>query len=173
MVAIVRAAIPALSLLLCSGCLGLTLDPADNGASAATASSSRADAGGDAATSTGGTGCVVDSVSNVMLCTSVDACPGLAVDHDLYPDCGFRVPALSIDVLCVCGDSLCSLGTALSCPQIQAMLAQSSELAVCAQENEGRCAARGPVKPTPSGSCDHTCASECAGDPGCFRLCGC
>src|SRR5215471_450115 len=171
MVPIVRAVILALPLLLSSGCLGLTLDPAGSGGSAATASA-QADAG-DAASGSSGTGCAVDSISNVMLCTSIDTCPGLAVDHDLYPDCGFRVPASSIDVLCVCGDSLCSLGTALGCSQIQAMLALGSELAVCAQENEGRCAARGPVKPAASGSCDRSCASECAGDPGCFRLCGC
>lgn len=171
MVRIVRPAVFALSLLLPSACLQLTLDPAGSGGAAASASS-RADAG-DAATAISGTGCAVDSVSNVTLCTSIDVCPGLAVDHDLYPDCGFRVPALSIDVLCVCGDSLCSMGTALGCAQIRAILAQSSELAVCAQESEGRCAARGPVKPATSGSCDRTCVSECAGDPGCFRLCGC
>jgi hypothetical protein len=171
MVGVVRSALLCLALLVPSACLELTLDPANSGSSA-TSASSPADAG-DAARAVSGTGCAVDSVSNVTLCTSIDPCPGVVIDHDVYPDCGFRVPALSIDVLCVCGDSLCSMGTALSCAQIQAMLTQGSELAVCTQENEGRCAARGPVKPASSGSCDRTCASECAGNPGCFRLCGC
>lgn len=159
---------------LLAGCLQLDLGQTDAGtspvSSPATAASdaAAADAG---ASVTSGTLCASDSASGTTLCTSIAPCPGLAVDHDVYPDCGFRVPAVSFDLECVCGDFLCSMGTALSCAQAGALLADGSELAVCTQVSEGRCAQRGTSKP--ASSCDRTCASECAGDPGCLGLCGC
>lgn len=167
-----RIAIVTLATVL-SGCLQLDLGPTDAGAASASSSATAADAGDAAApAAVSGTGCAVDSVSKITLCTRIDPCPGLAVDHDLYPDCGFRVPAVSFDLECVCGDSMCSMGTALTCAQAQSLLADGSELAVCTQEVEGRCALRGTSTPATS-SCDRGCASECAGAPGCLGLCGC
>jgi hypothetical protein len=167
----VRGAIFGLALgpFIAAGCLQLDLgDPADSGAApAAPSSGSSADAG-----TFGGTLCAVDALSKTTLCTSIDPCPGLAVDHDVFPDCGFRVPSLAIDLQCVCGDSLCPMGTSLTCAQAQALLSNNSELSVCTQELEGRCALRGTSTPTTS-TCDRSCASECAGDPGCIGLCGC
>jgi hypothetical protein len=126
------------ALTLAAGCLELTVgDPADSGAAAASAPPP--DAARGAMT---GSGCALDSASGVTLCTRIDACPGLVVDHDLYPDCGFRVPSLEIELLCVCGDSLCSAGTALRCADAAPLLADGSELVVCTQEAEGRCARR-------------------------------
>lgn len=116
--------------------------------------------------------CVVDSVSGVGLCTRISLCPGLAVDHDVYPDCGFREPSGSIDIQCVCGDFVCPLGVALTCAQAAQLLAEQSEIFACTQASEGRCALRRPSAPS-SGSCDKACAASCAGDPGCFLLCGC
>lgn len=155
--------------LLLTGCLQLDLGQPDAGAAPAPSSTAASDAAAPATVS--GTGCAVDSLSNTTLCTRVDPCPGLAVDHDVYPDCGFRVPSWSFDLECVCGDFLCGMGTALTCAQAQALLTNGSELAVCNQALEDRCASRGTVKP--ASSCDRTCASECADDPGCLGLCGC
>jgi hypothetical protein len=154
-----------------AACLQLETSANDAGASSASgaAGSAAGDAGDDAPS---GTGCVVDSASGVTLCTGISACAGVAIDHDVYPDCGFRVPASSLEVDCVCGDFLCPLGVALSCTALQALLNSQSEIVACSQASEGRCAETRPPTP-PSGTCDRNCLSMCAGDPGCFVLCGC
>jgi hypothetical protein len=157
-------------MLSATACLQLDLgDPADSGAAATPSSTS--DAGSPAAIN--GTVCATDSVSKITLCTSIDPCAGLAVDHDAYPDCGFRVPSLTIDLECVCGDSVCPMGTTLTCAQAQALLADGSEIAVCTQELEGRCAPRGSTGTNVSPTCDRNCAAECGADLNCLGLCGC
>lgn len=120
----------------------------------------------------GGSGCAVNTVSGTILCTSLDQCPGLAIDHDVFPECGFRVPSTSIDVECICGDFLCPVGAALSCAQAQELLMDQSEVVTCVQQNEGRCAPLIMSKVGES-SCDKTCAQACAGDINCRGLCGC
>ena len=107
-----------------------------------------------------------------MLCTSLDQCPGLAVDHDLYPDCGFRAPSTTIDLECVCGDFLCPVGAVLNCAQAKMLLGDQSEVIACVQQSEGRCAPRTAPKPG-STSCDSNCRDACAGDINCRKLCGC
>jgi hypothetical protein len=109
----------------------------------------------------------------VKLCTSIDQCLGLAVDHDVFPDCGFRVPSTSIVLECVCDDFLCPVGTALNCAQAQTLLADQTQLVTCQQENEGRCAPRTTLTKKGGTSCDTTCAEACAGDFNCRGLCGC
>ena len=107
------------------------------------------------------------------MCTSISLCEDLAVDHDAYPNCGFRVGGSSIDLECFCGDTLCPMGTTLSCAQARELLADSSEMAVCAQQNDGRCAALTTTEPTQASSCDRSCAQECVNSPACLELCGC
>ena len=125
----------------------------------------------EAAAAAAGSNCRHDPVSGVVLCMGIGLCPGLAVDPDLYPDCGFRAPSSSIDIECVCGDLLCPVGTALDCVQAQELLALQSEISTCTQSSEGRCAPRSAVKP--GNGCDGSCAGDCAGDPTCLALCGC
>jgi hypothetical protein len=164
----VHSLVCGLSLVLLTSCLQLGgSEIADSGA--ATVSPRPSDAGDVAPVDDG---CVVDSVSSVTLCTRISLCPGLAIDHDLYPDCGFRQPSASIDIQCICGDFICPLGVALSCAGARELMAQQSEIFACTQASEGRCALRRPANPT-AGSCDKACAASCSGDPGCFRLCGC
>lgn len=117
-------------------------------------------------------GCVVDPLSRVTLCTAIAICPGLAVDRDRFPDCGFRTGAGLIDLQCVCDNYLCPLGAALTCGQARDLLATQFEISACAQVGEGRCAPRSAVPPTGT-SCDKNCAATCGGDLGCLRLCGC
>jgi hypothetical protein len=124
----------------------------------------------DGASANTGSDCV-DFGSGAVLCTNVSACQGIAVDHDLYPNCGFRVPSSSIDLECVCNNSLCPMGSALSCTQARDLLASQSEIAVCMQASEGRCAAL-PAHTTGQ-SCDRSCASSCVSDPLCLKMCGC
>src|SRR5207245_10083489 len=96
-----------------------------------------ASAAGDAATS--GSGCVVDPTSGVTLCTRIAACPDLAIDHDVYPDCGFRVPSASLDVECLCGNFLCPLGAPPTCAQADALHASLSALPACTTTTQRRC----------------------------------
>src|SRR5258706_8810713 len=141
-----------LALILClSSCIQLG-SSADADAGAADPSLPAGDAHAEA-TPTGGSGCASDSLSGTTLCTRLDQCAGLAVDHDVYPDCGFRVPSTTIDLECVCGDFLCPVGAVLNCAQAKVLLADQSEVATCVQQNEGRCAPRTAPK-TGSTSCD-------------------
>jgi hypothetical protein len=162
--------------LLLGSCLQIGLpDGSDGGARDAAkandvavtsdAKASDADAGGDL-------GCIVDPYSRVTLCTSIALCSGLAVDHDRFPNCGFRTGAGLIDIACLCDTFVCPLGTTLSCGQARELLATQFELNACLQINEGRCAPRTTVPPTGT-SCDKNCAAKCAGDPSCIRFCGC
>jgi hypothetical protein len=120
-----------------------------------------------------GSDCVTDSASRVTLCTSISLCEGLAVDHDAYPNCGFRVDGSSIDLQCFCGETLCPMGTTLSCTQARELLSDSNEMAVCAQQHDGRCAARTTPEPAKDSGCDRDCAAECVNSPACLELCGC
>jgi hypothetical protein len=164
-----RALLP-LSAICLTSCLQIgTTGDTDAGAGAAGNAALTTDA---AVTPSGGSGCATDSVSGAMLCTAFDQCPGLVIDHDVYPDCGFRVPSTSIDVECVCGDFLCPVGAVLNCGQAKVLLSEQSEVATCVQQNEGRCAPRATPKPG-SMTCDTNCADACAGDINCRKLCGC
>ena len=158
--------------LFLGACLQIGTTASDAGAGPGNAHDAASAAGDAGDASTSGSGCVVDPASGVTLCTRIATCPDLAVDHDVYPDCGFRVPSASLDVECLCGNFLCPLGAAHTCAQAEALLASQSEIAACTQASEGRCAATEPPVP-PNGSCDKVCQANCAGDPGCYRLCGC
>jgi len=147
--------------------------------------SSGADAGAPSAAPAAGDGgvsgidCVREPTTGAALCTAVTSCPDVAVDHDAYPHCGFRVRFGGLDVECACGDQLCPIGAPVTCDDVRALLAAQSEATVCTQVSEGRCTASSPA-PAPSGTggaagstCDHACSGECGGDPGCIKLCGC
>ena len=87
-------------------------------------------------------GCVVDPLSHATLCRAIALCPGLAIDPDQFPDCGFRTGTGLIDIECVCDNYLCPLGTTLTCAQARDLLASQFQLLACAQVSEGRCALR-------------------------------
>jgi hypothetical protein len=136
-----------------------------DGAQASDAKGSDVDGGGDF-------GCVVDPFSRVTLCTVIGHCPGLAVDHDRFPNCGFRAGTGTISVECFCDQYICPLGASLTCGQAKTVLATQYEITACSQVSEGRCAPRSAVPPT-GGSCDKNCAATCGADLACRRLCGC
>jgi hypothetical protein len=167
------AGVRPLFFLLLGSCLQIgSLESSDGGARDAgkgsdgvTMSDAKAaDAGGDL-------GCIVDPYSRITLCTSIALCPETAVDHDRFPNCGFRAGHGTIDIVCLCGDFLCPLGASLTCGQARNLLATQFELSACLQVNEGRCAPR--TFPPTGTACDKNCAARCLGDPGCVRLCGC
>ena len=171
-----RRALRPLFLLLTASCLQIGLPDGANGGAPDAAKGSDAGAAGDVkAPDKGGAGdigCVLDPLSRVTLCTAIGLCPGLPVDHDRFPNCGFRAGTGLIDVQCFCDEFLCPLGASLTCGQARELLATQFELTACAQVSEGRCARRSALPPTGT-TCDKNCAATCAGDPGCLRLCGC
>lgn len=169
-----------------SSCIGLQLGQSgdtDAGAAGTGGSAGAATADVDAAT---GAGCGTDGTSGVTLCRAISACPTVVVDPDLFPNCGFRIHEAALDLECLCGEDLCPMGTAVTCDQVAMLLASQSELSACTQVSEGRCAQTGaasaPAQSPPAATggqagagsgCDRTCQSQCAGDPGCYRICGC
>lgn len=170
------AALAAALALVACGLPGVSTG--DDAGSSSSSGSTSADGGARVT----GAGCGQDPQTGTTLCAAVSSCPNLVIDTDQYPGCGFRVHGDLLDMECVCNDSLCPIGIASTCAQAKQLLDAQNVTAVCTQVNEGRCAALAPAPASSSGSsgssgaassCDRTCASECAGDPGCIRICGC
>lgn len=128
------------------GCVGFSIgDPQGGGGgggggesgNGSEASSSARDAGAH-----GGEDCIVEPTTGQTLCSGVKACGSFRVDHDVYPNCGFRPPgpgATSLQLECACNGALCPVGIASSCEQAARLLAAQSEALVCVQLAEGRC----------------------------------
>jgi len=164
----VRACL-SIALALLIGCAAAKPgDGADGGASAA----SSAD-GGTAVPQAKGADCITEPSTGAQLCTMISVCPKIVVDHDVFPNCGFRIRGNALDIECACNGYLCPLGTPSTCDQAVKVLSLQTELQVCQQIHEGRCVAGTPTPSPASGTCDKACAAECAGNPGCYRLCGC
>ncbi|HET7543770.1 MAG TPA: hypothetical protein VFK05_28055 [Polyangiaceae bacterium] len=166
-----RTWLPILLLAAVSSCL--QFGKAHDDGSNAEAGNSGASSAGAAGAALTGSNCGVDPSSGVALCLGISACPGVRVDPDQFPDCGFRVVGSRIDLECLCGDSLCPMGKAASCREAQSLLSEQSAQGVCAGIAEGSCQ---PVQQAPrssTSSCDKECRAQCSGAPGCISLCGC
>jgi len=141
-------------------------------------SADEASSGGSGASSSGGapatgTNCGVDPSTGVALCLGISSCPSVRVDPDQFPDCGFRVAGSKLDLECLCGDALCPMGSAASCLDAKALLAEQSAQSVCSGVAEGRCQVVHETSHTSSSACDKDCRAQCSGVPGCITLCGC
>jgi hypothetical protein len=150
-----------------------TTDPTAGGTSTASSSSDT--------TTPAGAGCGTDMQSQITLCEQTSLCPGVVVDPDALPGCGFRIhPGSVIDLECLCGDQLCPIGIPDTCAQATQLLSSQTALVVCEQVSDGRCVqvaasdAGSAANPSAAAStCDKQCESECAGEPNCIQLCGC
>ncbi len=163
----------ALAILLAMGCGIEQLTQGGSGSAA------KAGDGGSDAAEAGivGAGCGVERGSGQALCMATSLCPKVVVDTQALPHCGFRVKAGASELVCACGESICSMGAFTTCAQAASLLQSQTEAAVCSQVSEGRCFAV-----TPSGSsgssgskptCDHQCLKECGQGAGCASICGC
>ena len=150
--------------------LGKALDSDSGTADAGTAGASGA--GGGAAS---GVNCGVDPSTGVSLCLGISTCPTVLVDSDQFPGCGYRIAGSTIDLECLCGDSLCPMGSAASCLDAKALLADQSAQGICAEIADGSCTELTSTTPvsTSTTTCDKECRSECGGDPNCITFCGC
>ena len=130
--------------------------------------------GGDAGVL--GAGCGIESGSGQQLCVATSLCPNVVVDTEAMPHCGFRIKGSSSELVCGCGDAVCSMGAFTTCTQAAALLQSQSEGAVCAQVGEGRCFRGTPSTSSSSSSgspCDRSCLQECGSGAGCASICGC
>ncbi|MBX3190675.1 MAG: hypothetical protein KF819_26985 [Labilithrix sp.] len=168
------AVVGALSACLAFGC---GLEQVLTGGKKETSTAGTGDGGasdGDAGVS--GLGCGIEPSSGVELCLATSVCPSVAVDHQALPHCGFRIRGGSTELVCGCGDFLCSMGTYTTCAQAAQLLTSQTESAVCQQVAEGRCIDTTPTSSGSSGSsgtCDQECYRSCGGGEGCAQMCGC
>jgi len=155
-----------------SSCLqiGAASDSAPAEGSSSAGSSGAGSSGGAPAT---GTNCGVDQSSGIALCLGISTCPAVRVDPDQFPDCGYRISGSRLDLECLCGDSLCPMGSAASCLDAKALLSEQSAQGVCAGVAEGRCRVVARTSQASSSTCDRECRAQCSGVPGCITLCGC
>jgi hypothetical protein len=163
--------------LVLSGCnLLQAIDGGSGGAAATT-------------TTTAGTGaaqgidCGVDPDTSATLCLGISLCPGLTVDQEVFPQCGFRLAGPVVDVECSCGGYLCPLGST-TCADATTLLAQQNEGLVCAELTAGGCvegvpqvttttSAAATTSSTSGGTCTQDCIGDCDGEPVCLQACGC
>lgn len=150
------------------------------GSSGSSGSAAATDGGSDAASEAAtGAGCGIESGSGVQLCVATSACPSVVVDTQALPHCGFRLKGGSSELVCACGDSICSMGAYTTCAQAASLLTSQTESQVCMQIAEGRCSVGSPGPSSSSGSsggnptCDRQCLQECGGGGGCASICGC
>jgi hypothetical protein len=155
-----------------AACLQISTGPIDGGGAGATTGPSSPATSSDG----GGTGCSETPSGLLVLCETIDACPGVGVDPVVFAGCGFRLAGPDpIDLECVCGDLLCPIGAPGTCAAASSLLAAQTVLGVCAQAGQGLCV---PLVATESdagssSTCTPACESQCSGAPDCLQACGC
>jgi hypothetical protein len=173
---IAPAVLGALAACLLVGC---GIEQLTQGGSSTTSSSTAdggaADASIEAAT---GAGCGIESGSGVQLCVATSACPTVVVDTQALPHCGFRIKGGSAELVCACGESICSMGAYTTCAQAASLLTSQTEGQVCTQLAEERCSVGTPSAGSSSGAsvnpaCDRQCLKDCGSGGGCASICGC
>lgn len=122
--------------LLCVGCIQLGVgEGGGRGSAGDGADGTTADGGEDAMT---GVACGKDPATGVVLCAGVSGCPGLLVDQEQFPNCGFRPGTL--DLQCLCNEELCPMGSlAKTCAEAKYQLAEGSQPITCSQLGSGTC----------------------------------
>jgi hypothetical protein len=168
----------ALSSLLVAGC-GM-LQALEGGGSGGSGSSGATTGAGLVAQ---GIDCGVDPNTGATLCLGISICPGLQIDQEVFPMCGFRISGEVVDVECSCGGYLCPLGTT-TCTDASTLLSQSNEGNVCAEVSAGTCIEGIPMagaatsaavasSSSSGGTCTMDCLDSCDNDPVCLQACGC
>lgn len=168
--------IAALATVIFVGC---GLEQLSQGGGSGSSAATKGDAGSDADAGIQGAGCGIESGSGQQLCIATSICPTVIVDTSSLPHCGFRIKGSTSELVCACGDVICSMGAFTTCSQAASLLSSQTEGAVCAQVPDGRCFGAAPTSSgstSSSGSrptCDRTCMQECGGGAACASICGC
>ena len=111
------------------------------GTDASTSSATDSTTSSDVDAAVTGISCGVDPDTGITLCLGISTCPGLLVDADLYPGCGFRIHDATdvLDLECACYGQICPIGVASTCTQATALMQDQSQYTVCMQVDENRC----------------------------------
>ena len=120
---------------MCVLLVGCGVKFGDGGGGGSTSAPKPSDASAEASIT--GVGCGQDLQTHAKLCSGVSACPGLLVDPDQFPGCGF-VPG-TMNISCLCTDVLCPMGTPKTCDEAAKLLDSSNVLLVCSQASEQIC----------------------------------
>jgi hypothetical protein len=176
-----RLVLTALALCgVAAGCVQVSTGTGDPSSGSTTPTGSTTAAGDDSGGGGTGTSCGTDPQTGTVLCLGVSGCPNLTIDPSAWPSCGFRnTGSTTMDLECLCGDSLCPIGVATSCEQATQLLSAQNQLMVCEQIAEQRCVAVTPV-PTATedaggvpSTCNQTCLVGCGTAADCLAVCGC
>jgi hypothetical protein len=176
--ALLGLAVPAaltLPVLAAPACIVPSISTGSDDAGAAATGS---DAGATAA-STAVTGASCTTItSSISLCQSISSCPSLALNPQVFPECGFRIHGTAVDPECLCDNEyLCPIGHPTTCAE--AATDSSGDVnydSVCQQEVTGGCQDLTGAS-TGTGSSSSTacqmCVNACDNVPSCIDACGC
>jgi hypothetical protein len=117
-----------------------------------------------------GSGCT-PITSSYNICTMISTCPGLQIDTNRFPECGFSVHGSALDPECLCYGSMCPMGTPQTCDDMQTLLSNVTIESVCAEYQAGHCQSEGSI-----GGVDtdcQLCKANCNGNQACIQNCGC
>jgi hypothetical protein len=117
-------------------------------------------------------GTVCTSITETYnICADLSSCPGVVIDPNKFPDCGYSVHGDAIDPECLCYGSMCPMGSPGTCADMQALLNSGITAAiVCEEQASGKCTNEG-AQGEPS-TCD-ICKNNCDGNVTCLQNCGC
>jgi hypothetical protein len=135
-----------------------------------------ADAGEDAAPPVSSapeapSGSYCTSVSETYsTCEFVSLCPGLMIDPNQFPQCGYAVHGDVIDPECLCYGEMCPMGAPATCADMANILASTTVATVCAEYTGGHCQSLGGQGAT---SPCQQCQINCHNVVSCLQNCGC
>ncbi|MGO8991873.1 MAG: hypothetical protein ACLQVI_00995 [Polyangiaceae bacterium] len=121
----------------------------------------------------GPTGSVCTAITETYnVCADLSTCPGVIIDPNTFPQCGYAVHGDVIDPECLCYGSMCPMGVPQTCADMQAILSSGTTVdIICEQQATGKCLNVGGGTPAPT-TCQ-VCQNNCGNDPACLQNCGC
>jgi hypothetical protein len=150
-------------------CVIPSISSSSSDAGAAPASS--ADAGTAAAVQ--GASCTAVT-SSISLCQFISSCPNLALNPQVFPQCGFRIHGTAIDPECLCGNYLCPIGSPTTCTEAATMASGDTTYdSVCEQSVTGHCLALTASGGSTTSAACQSCITNCDNVPACVDACGC
>jgi hypothetical protein len=176
-IAVLVSSTLALAALTAPACVVPTISQNSTDAGAAAPAASAADGGTTAATTAPaaatGTSCTQINATT-SLCQTISTCPGLTLNAQVFPQCGFRIHGTAIDPECYCqNEYLCPIGSPTTCAE--AATESTGDVnydSVCEESvQQGRCTDLG-AGATTSAACA-SCVQACDNVPACVEACGC
>ena len=120
----------------------------------------------------GPSGAICNQITETYaLCEDLSTCPGVGIDPNAFPDCGYSIHNDLIDPECLCYGYACPMGAPQNCGDMAALLVSGvSQRGICENVLAGHCRDLG-ADGTPS-DCQ-ICKDNCYGIQTCIWACGC